>query len=60
MSNTEREEYLKENPRIEQTLSKVTIVSGVDGIRKPDNGFRDLLKEMKKTHKKGNFGQFSD
>lgn len=60
MSMTELDEFLKLNPNIEQIPTKLNIVGGVDGIRKPDDGFRDLLKEMKKTHKKGDFGQLSN
>lgn len=46
---SECEDYLKANPHIEQLVYGAPgIVSGV-GIAKPADGFKDLLKEMKKT-----------
>jgi hypothetical protein len=30
------------------------IVSGVDGLRRPDDTFKDMLKEMKKKNPGGN------
>jgi hypothetical protein len=55
---SELDSFLEKNPDIEQAPSRVAIVSGVDGIRKTDDGYNDILKEMKKKHKKGNFGQY--
>ena len=55
MSISERDRYLEENPHITQLVNGAPmIVSGVP--RKPDNGFRDLLKDMKKNHSKGTTG----
>ena len=54
MSISERETLLKENPEIEPMLTTATIVSGVDGLRKPDGGFRDILRNIKKKHKGSN------
>jgi hypothetical protein len=55
MSMTEREEYLKANPHIQQQLISAPAIG--DSIRmglvKPDNGFRDRLREIKKAHSKG-------
>jgi hypothetical protein len=55
MSMTEREEYLKANPHIQQQLIAAPAIG--DSIRmglvKPDNGFRDRLREIKKAHSKG-------
>jgi hypothetical protein len=55
MSMTEREEYLKANPDIQQQLIAAPAIG--DSIRmglvKPDNGFRDRLREIKKAHSKG-------
>ena len=51
MSISERETLLKENPEIEPMLTTATIVSGVDGLRKPDDSFRDILRNIKKKHK---------
>lgn len=52
MSISELEEYLKTNPNITQTVNGAPmLVGGVGG--KPDNAFRDLLKNMKKKHSQG-------
>lgn len=45
----EREEYLANNPHKEQLIVNTNgFVSGHGN--KPDDGFRDLLREMKKHH----------
>lgn len=51
MSMSEREKYLKENPHVTQTVAMPPVISGAN--LKPDEGFRDLLKEMKKKHSQG-------
>jgi hypothetical protein len=52
MSISAVDDYLKENPHIEQLVNgSPMIVSGVP--QKPDNGFRDLLKSIKKSNDKG-------
>lgn len=55
MSMTEREEYLKANPHIQQQLISAPALGDSIrlGLKKPDNGFRDRLKEIKKAHSKG-------
>jgi hypothetical protein len=45
--------YLKENPNITQLVNGAPMISSGRGMGKPDNGFRDLLKDMKKKHSKG-------
>lgn len=50
------EEYLRDNPNIEQYIGHAPalcdpITIGVNA--KPDSGFRDLLKDMKKANSKG-------
>ena len=52
MSMSELDEFLKENSNIKQLVSSPLISSG-RGMGKPDDGFRDLLKDMKKKHSKG-------
>lgn len=50
------DKYLEENPHIERMVNGVPgIASGVmNGNRsKPDEGFRDILREMKKKTSKG-------
>ena len=52
MSISSLETFLKENEHIQQLVNGAPmIVSGVS--KKPDAGFRDLLKDMKKKHSKG-------
>lgn len=55
MSMSEREEYLKANPHIQQQIIAAPALG--DSIRmgmvKPDNAFRDHLREIKKKHSKG-------
>lgn len=51
MSISEMEEYRKDNPKKSLVPVAPSIVSGVDGLRKPDNAFRDLLRKIKKNNK---------
>ena len=46
-------EYLKNNPHITQLVNGAPMISSGRGLGKPDNGCRDLLKDMKKKHSKG-------
>ena len=48
---SERETYIKEN-NVTQLLTSIAVVSG-RGMGKPDAGFRDLLKTIKKGNSKG-------
>lgn len=53
LSMAERETYLAENPQVEQILTSINIADPTRlGLRKPDAGFRDLLKDMKKKHRR--------
>lgn len=49
LSISEMEEYLKENPHIEQRHTALNIVSGVGGI-KTDNGFKEVLQKVAHAH----------
>ena len=49
MSNSDREQFLLENPHIQQVLSSLNIVSGVGGI-KTDGGFQDNLQRIAAAH----------
>lgn len=51
----ERETYLQENPHVKQVLSGAPSLHSGAGLtgRKPDNAFRDKLKEIKKAHSQG-------
>lgn len=55
MSITEMEGYLASNPHIQPLMNGAPSIGDSIrlGIRKPDNAFRDRLKEIKKHHSKG-------
>jgi hypothetical protein len=54
MSISSLDEYLETNPHITQLVNGApSIVSGRGLNKKPDNGFRDLLKHIKKGNSKG-------
>lgn len=55
MSNSEREKLLNDNPDIIQLLiNPVSLGDPVTlGFKKPDDSFRDVLKEIKKHHPRG-------
>jgi hypothetical protein len=56
MGISESEQYLKDNPDIEKLVNgSPMIVGSAMGVSKtkPDAGFRDLLKDMKKKHNQG-------
>ncbi len=52
ISISEMETFLKENPHIELMVSAPAIVSG-SGRAKPDESFRDILRNIKKGNSKG-------
>lgn len=53
MTISEMERYLKKHPNKSLQISAPLIVSGVSSSRsKPDSGFRDILKTIKK-HNRG-------
>jgi hypothetical protein len=47
------DEYLKENTNLTQLVNGAPAISSGRGMGKPDQGFRDLLKDMKKKHSGG-------
>jgi hypothetical protein len=53
MSISALDEYLKTNPHITQLVNGAPALSSGRGMKKPDEGFRDLLKQMKKGNSKG-------
>ena len=53
MSISALDEYLKNNPHVTQLVNGAPMISSGRGMGKPDNGFRDLLKDMKKKHSQG-------
>jgi hypothetical protein len=60
MSNSDRELYLKDNPHIVQIFKKFPgIVDSVRiGVRRPDDGFKDVLKKAKNAHKYNTINDF--
>lgn len=59
MSISSMETYLQENPHIKQVIGAPLIVSGVSaGRNKPDSGFRDILKTIKKRHPRSTVNTF--
>lgn len=51
MTVKEREEFLEENPNYRQKLSAPKLVDPVSvGVTKPDTGFTDILKNIKKNN----------
>ena len=52
MSISALDDYLKTNPHITQALSAPAIADPTRiGLRKPDSGFRDVLKKVKSAHR---------
>jgi hypothetical protein len=59
MSLSEREDFLLANPHLETIIKKVNIVtSAMSGSNKPDDGFRDVLKRIKKGSPRSNINTF--
>ena len=56
MSNSDREVFLQENPHIKQIFKRFPGLGDPArlGRMKPDDGFRDVLKNVKHHHKKDN------
>jgi hypothetical protein len=57
---SELEQYLKDNTHIQQIFNKFpgTVDPVRLGVRKPDEGFRDALREVKNHHKKNSINTF--
>ena len=55
-----REEYLKDNPQLESILLAAPSLGDPVrlGLRKPDNGFREVLSKAKEAHPLGNVNTF--
>lgn len=49
MSLSERDQYLKDNPHIHQLIVNANgFIGGIN--QKPDDGFRDILREIKRVN----------
>jgi hypothetical protein len=53
MSISALDEYLKTNPHVTQLVNGAPMIHSGRGIGKPENGFRDLLKDIKKRNSGG-------
>ena len=53
MSISALDDFLKENPNLTQLVYGAPLIHSGRGLGKPDNGFRDLLKTIKKGNSKG-------
>ena len=53
MSISALDEYLTTNPHITQLVNGAPLISSGRGMGKPENGFRDLLKDIKKRNQRG-------
>lgn len=52
MKISELDSYLANNPNVTQQITSPALHSG-RGMGKPDSGFRDVLKQIKKNANKG-------
>ena len=58
ISISAKEQYLKDNPHIQQLVSGINIVSGVSGItHKNDSGWNDNLSRIAEAHPKSNLAK---
>jgi hypothetical protein len=53
MSISELDIYLNEHPEVTQLVHGTPMIHSGRGLQKPDAGFRDILKNIKKEHSKG-------
>jgi hypothetical protein len=51
MSISELDPYLAANPDLTQVPTLPIHVTTVDGLRRPDQGFREILKHVQKNNK---------
>jgi hypothetical protein len=54
MSISERDKFLQENPHMEQLVNGAPAIGYSTLTKKPDSGFRDVLSEIKKKHRRSN------
>lgn len=53
MNISDLDMYLRDNPNLTQLVNGAPMISSGRGMRKPEDGFRDLLKDIKKRNSKG-------
>ena len=54
---SEKDEFLKANPNLKQLIGTPMIVGGVDGLRKPDEGFNEVLQKIGEQNPQTPFGR---
>lgn len=52
MKMSEKDQYLFDNPHLESVLTTAGVGRELTSRMKPDQGFRDVLREIKKKHNK--------
>ena len=58
MSISERDMFLQENPNMEQLVNGAPSIGYSTLTKKPDNGFRDILKTIKKNNRGSKINTF--
>jgi hypothetical protein len=53
MSISALEQYLKDNPNVTQLVNGAPLIHSGRGLGKPDAGFRDVLKKVKRENSRG-------
>lgn len=53
MTISSRTQFLEDNPHITQLVNGAPLIHSGRGMKKPDAGFRDILKNVKKEHSRG-------
>ena len=54
---SEKYEFLKANPNLRQVIGTPMIVGGVDGLRRPDEGFKEVLSKIGEQNPQTPFGR---
>ena len=57
MKIAEKADFLKANPNVRQVIGTPMIVGGVDGLRKPDEGFNEVLQKIGEQNPPTAFGR---
>lgn len=53
MSISALDQYLKDNQHLTQLVNGAPLIHSGRGMGKPENGFRDLLKDIKRKNSRG-------
>lgn len=60
MSISERDKYVQDNPSHTQIITGAPSIGDAArlGLKRPDDGFRDVLKNVKSHHKRNNINDW--